>query len=70
MDRPERLIRAFQAFDGERNGRVSTQAMITVLSMLGNKLTPDEIKEFIADADDNGTIDYRRYVNTVIFGST
>jgi Ca2+-binding EF-hand superfamily protein len=69
MDRPERLIRAFQAFDGERNGRVSTQAMVVVLSTLGNKLTPDEIKEFVADADENGQIDYRRFVNTVVFGA-
>ena len=69
MDRPDRLIRAFQAFDGDRNGRVSTEAMCTILGTLGsNPLTAEEIKEFVADGDEEGTIDYRKFVNKVIFG--
>ncbi len=68
MDRPERLIRAFQQFDGEKSGRVNTQAMRTILTSLGNVLSKEEIEEFVADADEGGWIDYRRFVNTVIFG--
>ena len=69
MDRPDRLIRAFQAFDGERNGRVSTAAMVTILGTLGaHPLTDEELKEFVADGDEDGTIDYRKFVNKVIFG--
>lgn len=69
MDRPDRLIRAFSAFDGDRNGRVSTEAMVTILTTLGpHPFTAEEIKEFIADGDEDGTIDYRKFVNKVIFG--
>jgi Ca2+-binding EF-hand superfamily protein len=69
MDRPERLIQAFEAFDADNSGRVPTQAMVAVLTSLGNPLTADEIKEFVTDGDDNGFIDYRKFVNSVVFGS-
>lgn len=69
MDRPERLIRAFQAFDGDHSGRVSTQAMSIILTSIGKPLTQEEMKELAADADEGGYIDYRRFVNTVVFAA-
>ena len=68
MDRPERLIKAFQTFDGNDSGRVNTEAMRVLLTTLGNPLNKEEISEFLADADEDGTVDYRKFVNTVIFG--
>ena len=68
MDRPERLINAFKTFDANDTGRVSTEAMKVLLTTLGNPLSQEEISEFLADADEDGTVDYRRFVNTVVFG--
>jgi Ca2+-binding EF-hand superfamily protein len=68
MDRPERLIQAFKQFDANNTGRVSTDAMKILLTSMGNPFSKEEINEFVADADENGTIDYRRFVNSVIFG--
>lgn len=69
MDRPERLIRAFGNFDGDKSGRVNTEAMVTILTTLGSPLSEEEVKEFIADADEDGWIDYKKFVNTIVFGS-
>ncbi len=67
-ERQEKLIRAFQAFDTEKTGRVKSDAMGVLLGSIGqSKLTPSEVKEFISDADDGGYIDYRRFVLTVMF---
>ena len=68
MDRPEKLIEAFEAFDNDKSGRVSTDAMVVVLTSLGDPFTAEELREFVADADEDGTIDYRKFVNNVIFG--
>lgn len=68
MDRPERLIRAFQTFDADDTGRISTDAMKALLTTMGDPLNKEEIAEFLADADEDGTVDYRKFVNTVVFG--
>ena len=69
MDRPDRLIRAFQAFDGDNSGRVNTEAMSIILTSIGKPLSKQEMSELVADADEDGTIDYRRFVNTVVFAN-
>ena len=69
MDRPERLIRAFQAFDGDNSGRVSTEAMAVILTTIGKPLSKQEMAELVSDADENGFIEYRRFVNQIVFGA-
>lgn len=69
MERAERVIRAFSAFDGEKTGKVRTEAMQHLLQSIGTPLTPNEAKEFVTDADEGGWIDYRRFVLTVMFAS-
>lgn len=68
-ERSERLIRAFQAFDADKSGKVRTEAMAVLLASIGTPLTATEVKEFVADADEEGWIDYRRFVTTVMFGT-
>lgn len=68
MDRAELLIRAFQSFDADKSGKVRSDAMIALLTTMGNPLTHEEISEFIADADQDGWINYRDFVHNVIFG--
>jgi Ca2+-binding EF-hand superfamily protein len=65
--REQNLIAAFRAFDSEGTGKIPTQALVTILKGIGNALRPDEVKEFIADADQNGFVEYESYVKNVIF---
>ena len=67
-ERAEKMIAAFQLFDPERTGYVSTDAMTLLLSTLGKPLTAEETKEFITDCDDAGKIHYRKFVESVVFG--
>lgn len=65
--REEALLAAFRAFDSEGTGKVPTQALVTILKGIGNKLTESEAKEFVADADQDGFVEYESYVKNVIF---
>ncbi len=65
--REAQLIAAFRAFDSEGTGKIPTQALVTILRGVGNALTADEVKEFVADADQDGFVEYEHYVKNVIF---
>ena len=70
MDRPNKLISAFQKFDSGNTGRVRTDALKVILTSMGPEpLNQEEIGEFMADADEEGWVDYRKFVNSVIFGT-
>ncbi len=66
-EREEKLINAFRAFDSEGTGKVPTTALATILRGIGNKFNDFELKEFLADADQDGFIEYESYVKNVIF---
>lgn len=61
------LLNAFRAFDSEGTGKIPTIALLEILRGCGNKLTADECKEFLADADQDGFVEYEHYVKNVIF---
>jgi Ca2+-binding EF-hand superfamily protein len=61
------LLAAFRAFDADGSGKIPTQALVTILKGIGNKFTEAECKEFIADADQDGFVEYESYVKNVIF---
>lgn len=65
--REENLIAAFRAFDSEGTGKVPTVALATILKGIGNCFRDDELKEFLADADQDGFVEYESYVRNVIF---
>ena len=56
---------AFQAFDKDGNGSITTKELGTVMRSLGQNLSESEIKEIIdeVDEDKNGTIDFQEFLS-------
>ncbi|XP_063900461.1 calmodulin-A-like [Zophobas morio] len=60
----DEISAAFRVFDEDGNGLISTEELRHVMTVLGEKLTDDEIDEIIKEADTNGDghIDYNEFV--------
>ncbi len=58
---------AFQAFDKDGNGSITTKELGTVMRSLGQNLSETEIKEVIdeVDEDKNGTIDFQEFLSLI-----
>lgn len=58
-DTDEELRRAFQVFDHDNSGTISTDELRNVLKSIGEDLTDTEIDEMMrqVDVDGSGTID-------------
>ena len=56
---------AFQAFDKDGNGSITTKELGTVMRSLGQNLSEAEIKEMIdiVDEDKSGTIDFQEFLH-------
>lgn len=56
---------AFQAFDKDGNGSISTKELGTVMRSLGQNLSEAEIKQMIeiVDEDKSGNIDFKEFLN-------
>lgn len=63
-DREEELRNAFNVFDTDGNGYITRDELGSVMGNLGEKLTSDELKEMMreADTDGDGKIDYKEFV--------
>mmetsp|Transcript_22481 Transcript_22481/g.35955 ORF Transcript_22481/g.35955 Transcript_22481/m.35955 type:complete len:154 (+) Transcript_22481:133-594(+) len=61
---PEQVIEAFKIFDPDGTGKISASEMSTVMTNLGEKLTAEEVKAMLAEADpsNTGKIDYAEFV--------
>lgn len=60
-DTDEELRRAFQVFDRDNSGTISTEELRDVLKSVGENLTEPELDEMMrqVDVDGSGTIDCR-----------
>lgn len=47
---------AFDAFDQEKRGIISTDMIGTILEMLGHQLDSESLKEIIAEVDEDGEL--------------
>jgi Ca2+-binding EF-hand superfamily protein len=58
------LKKAFDAFDREKKGCISTEMVGTILEMLGHRLDDDMLAEIIAevDADGSGELEFEEFV--------
>ncbi|XP_046391181.1 troponin C, isoallergen Bla g 6.0101 [Ischnura elegans] len=58
------LRKAFEAFDREKKGTISTDMVGTILGMLGHELTDDVLQEIITevDADGSGELEFEEFV--------
>jgi Ca2+-binding EF-hand superfamily protein len=52
------LKKAFDAFDHEKKGCISTEMVGTILEMLGHRLDDDMLAEIIAEVDADGAYCY------------
>jgi len=61
----EEVIRAFQTFDKDGNGKLSLDEFKFILCSLGDKFTEQECLEIFkeVDSDGDGNLDYREFVN-------
>jgi Ca2+-binding EF-hand superfamily protein len=53
------LKKAFDAFDREKKGCISTEMVGTILEMLGHRLDDDMLAEIIAEVDADGAYCYQ-----------
>ena len=67
-DAERELIKAFNVFDKNHNGRISVEDFRSIVNNLGEKLTKNEINEIIreADQDGDGDIDYMEFVRMMM----
>ena len=61
------VIKAFEYFDINHNGKINIYELKNVLSTFGNVMTDDEINNIFRaagiDKDDNEDIDYIKFIN-------
>ncbi|KAL9262709.1 Calmodulin-like protein [Drosera capensis] len=63
-DAEEELKEAFQVFDNDQNGYISSNELRQVMINLGEKLTAEEAEQMIkeADSDGDGLVNYDDFV--------
>lgn len=68
QDSERQLLNAFNVFDHKQKGRIATEDFRGVINNLGEKLTANEIKEIMkeADQDGDGFIDYAEFVKMMM----
>eukprot|EP00092_Neocalanus_flemingeri_P004647 GFUD01005010.1.p1 GENE.GFUD01005010.1~~GFUD01005010.1.p1 ORF type:complete len:152 (-),score=59.50 GFUD01005010.1:291-746(-) len=68
QDEEADLREAFKIFDRDKDGFISMKELKKVANMLGTMLTPEELDEFMAeaDADGNGKLDYDEFVKMLL----
>lgn len=59
------IVKAFQHFDVDHNGKVNVEEIKHVLTFLGDIMTEDEVNKIFktAEIDKNGYIDYKEFIN-------
>lgn len=64
----DQLIRAFKLFDNDKNGLLSTEELIKIMEIAGERLSNEDadmiMKEF--DLDRNGTINYNEFARMIV----
>ncbi|XP_041449033.1 calmodulin-A-like [Drosophila obscura] len=63
----ESLLQGFKIFDRDGNGYISTLELKTTMMMLGEKVTDEEVREIMAeiDQDRDGRISYAEYLSAM-----
>ncbi|KAJ1955448.1 myosin II light chain [Dispira parvispora] len=64
----QEFVQAFQVFDKQGNGFISSGELRYVLTSLGDRLTDEEVDELLkgVETDKNGNIHYEEFVNMLL----
>ncbi|CAN6462965.1 unnamed protein product [Victoria cruziana] len=67
-DAEEELKEAFKVFDKDQNGYISAEELRNVMINLGEKLTDEEARQMIseADTDGDGLVNYEEFVKIMM----
>ena len=59
------ILKAFQYFDIDHNGKINVEQIKNVLTVLGDIMTKEEADKFFKnfDIDKNGCLDYREFID-------
>lgn len=65
---PREIVESFRIFDYSRSGLIEVSEFRRVMSTLGEKLPAKMVDEMIkiCDVNDDGFIDYEKFVNAVV----
>eukprot|EP01119_Soliformovum_irregulare_P008638 TRINITY_DN21741_c0_g1_i1.p1 TRINITY_DN21741_c0_g1~~TRINITY_DN21741_c0_g1_i1.p1 ORF type:complete len:161 (-),score=45.26 TRINITY_DN21741_c0_g1_i1:191-673(-) len=64
-DTEEELLEAFRVFDLHGEGFIAEKDLSDALLNTGDKLTKDELKEFLQSCSADGQVQYKTFVNTL-----
>jgi Ca2+-binding EF-hand superfamily protein len=68
-ERADLLVKACAALDSKKTGKLPTSLVAQLLKAHESRLTDDELKEFLVEADgESGAIKYEKFVREIIFG--
>nr|ACO15054.1 Calmodulin [Caligus clemensi] len=67
-DQTEDLREAFRIFDKDKSGYIEAKEIISVTTTMGQVLTPEELRNFMqeADLDGDGKLDYNEFVKIMM----
>ena len=68
IDQEEELLKAFNILDMDKDKMISPKEIFHVMNTNGEKVTEEEVKEMLkeADVDGNGFIDYEEFVRVMM----
>ena len=67
-DAEEELVEAFKIFDKDGDGKIPVSELGAIMKNIGEPLSPEELDEFIKQADSNkdGSIDFAQFVHLML----
>ena len=60
------LLKAFQAFDPKKTGKVDVAALKKALGCIGEKLSSAQLDDMIKDAGGGSSIDYTKFISFLV----
>lgn len=65
---PREIFESFRIFDKERNGLISSEDFVNIMTNMGQKIPQAEVDKMLAmcEVDEDGMIDYESFIQQVV----